>query len=94
MRVTGLITNLPVTDVDATRDFYVDYLGLHDEKLGLGWLERHVSADGASVQLVTRDATSPVNSVMSIQVGDDVDEAYAEAKRRGNVVNINSHKDA
>jgi predicted enzyme related to lactoylglutathione lyase len=118
MRVTGLITNLPVTDVAATRDFYGNYLGLDDEELGLGWLERFVSTDGATVQLVTTDATSPENSVMSIQVGDDVDEAYAEAVRRGyeivhplteepwglrrflvrdpngNVVNINSHKDA
>ena len=37
----------------------------------------------ASVQLVTRDATSPQDSVISVHVGNDVDEAYAVAQRRG-----------
>jgi predicted enzyme related to lactoylglutathione lyase len=42
------------------------------------------SPDGeASVQLVSRDATAPHDSVISVHVGSDVDEAYAEAKRRG-----------
>lgn len=36
-----------------------------------------------SVQLVTRDATAPHDSVISVHVGACVDEAYAEAKRRG-----------
>jgi uncharacterized glyoxalase superfamily protein PhnB len=35
------------------------------------------------VQLVTRDATAPLNSVISVAVGEDVEEAYEEAKRRG-----------
>jgi predicted enzyme related to lactoylglutathione lyase len=84
MRVTGGIPNLPVADIDAARGFYADYLGLSVEEMNLGWVARFASPDGrASVQLVTRDATSPVDSVMSVQVGDDVDEAYAEAQRRG-----------
>jgi uncharacterized glyoxalase superfamily protein PhnB len=33
--------------------------------------------------LVTRDATSPVDSVISVHVGDQVEEAYEEAQRRG-----------
>ena len=37
----------------------------------------------ASVQVVSRDATSPVDSVLSVHVGGDVEEAYAEAQRRG-----------
>lgn len=37
---------------------------------------------GASVQLVTRDATAPESSVVSVQT-DDVDSAYAEALRLG-----------
>jgi catechol 2,3-dioxygenase-like lactoylglutathione lyase family enzyme len=37
----------------------------------------------ASVQLVTRDATAPDDSVISVHVGAGVDEAYAEAERRG-----------
>jgi predicted enzyme related to lactoylglutathione lyase len=84
VRVTGVITNLPVADMDAARTFYADYLGLSVEELNLGWVKRYVSPDGrASVQLVTKDATSPADSVMSVQVGDDIDDAYAEAQRRG-----------
>jgi uncharacterized glyoxalase superfamily protein PhnB len=35
------------------------------------------------VQLVTRDATSPVDSVISVHVGDEVAAAYQEVQRRG-----------
>lgn len=84
MRVTGVTANLPVADIEAARGFYTDYLGLSPQDLGLGWVMRFVSPDGrASVQLVTGDATSPEDSVISVHVGDDVDEAYAEAQRRG-----------
>ena len=84
MRVTGVTTNLPVADIDAARGFYTDYLGLDVEDFNLGWVARYTSPDGrACVQLVTRDATSPEDSVMSVHVGNDVDEAYAEAQRRG-----------
>ena len=84
MRVTGVITNLPVADIGAARGFYTDYLGLNVEDLNLGWVARYGSPDGrAFVQLVTRDATSPQDSVISVHVGSDVDEAYAEAQRRG-----------
>lgn len=84
MRITGVITNLPVADMDAAHSFYADYLGLSVEGLDLGWVKRYVSSDGqASVQLVTKDATSPEDSVMSVQVGNDIDKAYAEAERRG-----------
>ena len=48
---------------------------------------RYRTEDGrASVQLVTRDATSPVDSVLSVHVGDDVEDAYAEAQRRGDEI--------
>jgi predicted enzyme related to lactoylglutathione lyase len=84
VRVTGVTTNLPVADIDAARGFYADYLGLNVEDLNLGWVARYTSPDGrACVQLVTRDATSPQDSVISVHVGKDVDEAYAEALRRG-----------
>ena len=84
MRVTGVTANLPVADIDAARGFYTDYLGLSVEGFNLGWVARYGSPDGrASVQLVTGDATSPQDSVISVHVGSDVDEAYAEAQRRG-----------
>src|SRR5688500_11037842 len=84
MRVTSVIPNLPVADIAAAREFYADYLGLSVEAFNLGWVARYESPDGkARVQLVTHDATAPEDSVISVTVGDDVDEAYAEAQRRG-----------
>lgn len=84
MRVTRVVANLPVADIAEARDFYTDYLGLSVEAFNLGWVARYQSPDGkAFVQLVTRDATAPEDSVISVLVGSDVDEAYEEAKRRG-----------
>jgi predicted enzyme related to lactoylglutathione lyase len=84
MRVTGVTANLPVSDIATARAFYVDYLGLGVEEMDLGWVARYRTADGrATVQLVTHDATSAADSVLSVHVGDDVEEAYAEAQRRG-----------
>jgi len=84
MRVTGITANLSVGDIVGTRSFYTDYLGLAVEEFNMGWVARYRSPDGrASVQLVTRDATAPVDSTISVHAGAGVDEAYAEAKRRG-----------
>jgi catechol 2,3-dioxygenase-like lactoylglutathione lyase family enzyme len=84
MRVTGIVANLPVADIAAARDFYTDYLGLSVEGFNLGWVANYRSPGGeASVQLVTRDATAPHDSVISVHVGSGIDDAYAEAKRRG-----------
>ncbi|MGW5360873.1 VOC family protein [Actinopolymorpha pittospori] len=84
MQVTGITANLSVPDIGAARDFYVDYLGLSVEAFNMGWVARFQSPDGrAVVQLVTRDATAPQDSVISIHVGDSIDEAYEEARKRG-----------
>ena len=84
MRVTRVVANLPVADIAGARDFYTDYLGLSVEAFNLGWVARYQSPDGkAFVQLVTRDATAPHDSVISVHVGAGVDEAYVEAQRRG-----------
>jgi predicted enzyme related to lactoylglutathione lyase len=82
---TRVTANLSVPDIGEARTFYADYLGLSDEGLtSMGWVARFQSPDGrAVVQLVTRDATAPHDSVISVSVGDGVEEAYAEAKRRG-----------
>ena len=94
MRVTGLTTNLPVTDIDAARGFCTDYLGLNVEEMNLGWVARYRSPDGrACVQLVTRDATSPQDSVISVHVADEVHEAYVAAQRRGyEIVHPQTHE--
>jgi predicted enzyme related to lactoylglutathione lyase len=81
---TRATANLSVADIDQARDFYADYLGLGVEAMNLGWVARFQSPDGrAVVQLVTRDATSPQDSVLSVSVGDGIEEAYEEARRRG-----------
>jgi uncharacterized glyoxalase superfamily protein PhnB len=75
--------NLPVADLDGVDDFWGGYLGLTDEGFNLGWVvHRSAPQSGAHVQLVTRDATGPVDSAISVHVA-DVDAAYAEAVRRG-----------
>jgi predicted enzyme related to lactoylglutathione lyase len=83
MRATRITANLHVADVDATKGFYTEYLGLSTEEFNMGWVARYASPDtGAHVQLVTRDATSPEDSVMSVHT-DDVDGAYEEALQLG-----------
>jgi catechol 2,3-dioxygenase-like lactoylglutathione lyase family enzyme len=84
MHPTGITANLSVADLAEARDFYVGFLGLSVEGFNLGWVVNLHSPDGrAVVQLVTRDATSPVDSVISVHVGDEVEAAYEEAQRRG-----------
>lgn len=83
MRVHNIIPDLPVTDVEQAKTFYTDYLGLSIEEFSLGWVARYTDPEtGAHLQLVSRDASASVNPAISVQV-DDVDEAYADATRRG-----------
>ncbi len=83
MHVTRIIADLHVTDIDAAKRFYTDYLGLSAEEFNMGWVARYTSPDtGANVQLVTRDAAAPENPVISV-LTDDVDGAYEEAQRLG-----------
>jgi len=83
MRAIRIMANLRVRDVAAAKSFYTDYLGLSTEEFNMGWVASYTSPDtGANVQLVTRDATAPEDSVMSVQT-DDVDRAYEEALELG-----------
>ncbi len=82
MRAVEAITNLHTDDVERAREFFA-FLGLTEDGMNQGWVARFTSADsGACVQVVTRDATAPEDSAMTIVV-DDVDGAYEEAQRRG-----------
>ncbi|HUR78514.1 MAG TPA: VOC family protein [Acidimicrobiales bacterium] len=84
MRVTAVFADLTVDDIETAKGFYTDYLGLDDEAFNMGWVARYTSPEtGATVQLVTRDEAAPENPIISVAVGDGVDEAYAEAQRRG-----------
>lgn len=85
MKALEAITNLHTDDVERAREFF-GFLGLREDGMNQGWVARFTSADsGASVQVVTRDATAPEDSVMTIKV-DDVDGAYQEARQRGYVI--------
>jgi predicted enzyme related to lactoylglutathione lyase len=83
MRATRIMPNLRVADVDAAKSFYTDYLGLTTEEFNMGWVARYTSPDRrANVQLVTRDASAPEDSVISVAT-DDIEAAYEEAQRLG-----------
>ena len=83
MRANHIMANLRVADIDAAKSFYTDYLGLSTEGFNMGWVARYISPEtGANIQLVTRDATAPEDSVISVTT-DDVDSAYAEALELG-----------
>ena len=83
MRVNRITANLPVADIEATKSFYTDFLGLRTEEFNMGWVARYTSPDtGVNVQLVTGDATAPEDSVISVHT-DDVEAAYREAQERG-----------
>ena len=83
VRVTQIIADLHVPDLPAARSFYSDYLGLADEEFNLGWVARHTSPGSrATLQVMTSDATAPVDPVVSVMV-DDVEAAYREAQERG-----------
>ena len=83
MRVTRIIADLPVADLEAAKGFYTGFLGLRTEQFNLGWVARYASPEtGAHLQLVTRDASAPENPLISV-LTDDVDAAYAEAQELG-----------
>lgn len=83
MRVISVVADITVPDVGPAADFYAEYLGLSVEEFNLGWVARYTSPEtGAHLQLVSHDATAPENPVVSIKV-DDVEAAFAEARRRG-----------
>ncbi len=83
MRALRVMANLHVPDIEGAKSFYADFLGLSTEEFNMGWVARYTAPDGrAHVQLVTRDATSPADSVASVFT-DDVESAYREAQAFG-----------
>lgn len=83
MHVKRIIADLHVADIENTKRFYTDYLGLSDEEFNLGWVARYTSPEtGAHLQLVTRDAAAPEDPVISVLV-DDLEAAYEDAQHLG-----------
>ena len=82
MTVKRVMPVLTVSDVETIRDAYVGVLGLR-EVMNLGWIVTLADDDlRHQVSLMTRDATAPVNPMVSIEV-DDVDAAYQAAVDAG-----------
>jgi hypothetical protein len=81
--IDRIVPNRNVRHASAGHDFYVDFLGLEKE-FGFGWITSFRSPENRSIQvsLVSGDASAPEDSAISVNV-DDVDAAYAEARRRG-----------
>jgi catechol 2,3-dioxygenase-like lactoylglutathione lyase family enzyme len=82
MTVNRVMPVLTVSDLEATRDAYVQVLGLR-EVMNLGWIVTLADDElRHQVSLMTKDATAPVNPQVSIEV-DDVDAAYRAAVEAG-----------
>ncbi len=83
MRVVRVTTDLTLSTLEGADEFWTGFLGLDHEDMGLDWVTRYVvPASGEHVQVLTRDASAPEPPLLTVKV-DDVDEAHAEAVRRG-----------
>ncbi|GGT02381.1 glyoxalase [Planobispora rosea] len=83
MSINRIVPNLNVADAQAGHDFYEEFLGL-EKAFDLGWVVgfRAPGNPTAQVSLVSGDASAAEDSVISVDV-DDVDAAYARARRLG-----------
>jgi catechol 2,3-dioxygenase-like lactoylglutathione lyase family enzyme len=82
MTVRRVMPVLSVADLAASREAYVQVLGLR-EVMNLGWIVTLADDElRHQVSLMTKDATAPVNPNVSIEV-DDVDAAYRAAVDAG-----------
>jgi hypothetical protein len=66
MRALSITTNLRVADVEATRSFYTDYLGLSTEEFNMGWVARYTSPDGRAKILRRFFVRAPDGNVINI----------------------------
>lgn len=88
MEVIRIISDIRVPDVDGAKSFYTDFLGLQVEEFNLGWVARFTALSPSTydqtvrIQLVTRDASAPVDAVASV-LTPDVVAAHYEAVQRG-----------
>jgi catechol 2,3-dioxygenase-like lactoylglutathione lyase family enzyme len=82
MTVKRVMPILTVADIEAARDAYVRILGLR-EVMNHGWVITLADDElRHQVSLMTKDATAPVNPMVSIEV-DDVDAAYQTVVEAG-----------
>jgi catechol 2,3-dioxygenase-like lactoylglutathione lyase family enzyme len=67
--VRRIVANLSVADPGADAPFWTGVLGL-DTPFDLGWIVNHRGPGNAQVQLVSRDASAPEDSRVSVEVAD------------------------
>ena len=86
MTVRRIVADLSVSELAATRAFYVDVLGLQ-VVMDQGWIVTLADPADPRVQvsLMTHDATAPVVPAISVELGtgQEVDAAYASCLSRG-----------
>ena len=83
MGIRRVVPDIKSNDMDASRAFYADFLGL-DVAMDMGFIMTFVSPTNPTAQIsVLRDdgSSTPVPNV-SVEV-EDVDKVYAEATKRG-----------
>ena len=67
--VRRIVANLTVADPGADAPFWTGLLGL-GTPMDMGWIVNHRSPGNAQVQLISRDATAPEDSQVSVEVAD------------------------
>jgi catechol 2,3-dioxygenase-like lactoylglutathione lyase family enzyme len=83
--VRRIVANLAVDDPAADAPFWTGVLGL-DTPMDMGWVVNHSAGDpGTQVQLISRDATAPEDSRVSVEVADlaTLGSVYDAAVRAG-----------
>jgi catechol 2,3-dioxygenase-like lactoylglutathione lyase family enzyme len=83
MPVRRIVPDFQAQDPAASREFYVDVLGL-EVAMDMGWIVTFAAPGNptAQISLMREDATAPVVPDASIEV-DDVDAVHAAAQRLG-----------
>ena len=83
MPVKRIMPDLQSRDPRASREFYVDVLGL-DMVMDMGWIVTFAAPGNpvAQVSVISEDASAPVQPDVSIEV-DDLDAIHSAATRLG-----------
>jgi catechol 2,3-dioxygenase-like lactoylglutathione lyase family enzyme len=86
MSISRVVPDIQSEHLEASREFYVDFLGFRVE-MDLGWILTFVSPTHPTAQLTVlrHDASAPLVPQVTVQVA-DVDALHAEAVRRGVLV--------
>ncbi len=85
MHVRRVVPNIASPDMDASRAFYVEFLGFQ-VVMDLGWIVTYASPTNPTAQISVSPGKAPAGQqfspYLSLEV-DDVDAAHARAVERG-----------